>query len=66
LRGSGGIEQDADVVLGVYRDDYYSPDSPDRGIAEIIGLKGRNSGTGKVKLLFDTECCRFRNIYKLR
>ncbi|MEG4294422.1 replicative DNA helicase [Microcoleus sp. C2C3] len=66
LRGSGGIEQDADVVLGVYRDDYYNPDSPDRGMAEIIGLKGRNSGTGTVKLLFDAECCRFRNIYKLR
>jgi replicative DNA helicase len=65
LRGSGGIEQDADVVLGVYRDDYYNRDSPDRGIAEIIGLKGRNSGTGTVKLLFDAECCRFRNIYKL-
>jgi replicative DNA helicase len=66
LRGSGGIEQDADVVLGVYRDDYYNRDSPDRGMAEIIGLKGRNSGTGTVKLLFDAECCRFRNIYKLR
>jgi len=66
LRGSGGIEQDADVVLGVYRDDYYNRDSPDRGTAEIIGLKGRNSGTGTVKLLFDAECCRFRNIYKLR
>lgn len=65
LRGSGGIEQDADVVLGVYRDDYYDPDSPDRGMAEIIGLKGRNSGTGTVKLLFDAECCRFRNMYKL-
>lgn len=64
LRGSGGIEQDADVVLGVYRDDYYNPDSPDRGMAEIIGLKGRNSGTGTVKLLFDAECCRFRNIYR--
>jgi replicative DNA helicase len=64
LRGSGGIEQDADVVLGVYRDDYYDPDSPDRGTAEIIGLKGRNSGTGTVKLLFDAECCRFRNVYK--
>jgi len=66
LRGSGGIEQDADVVLGVYRDDYYNRDSPDRGTAEVIGLKGRNSGTGTVKLLFDAECCRFRNIYKLR
>jgi replicative DNA helicase len=66
LRGSGGIEQDADVVLGVYRDDYYNRDSSDRGTAEIIGLKGRNSGTGMVKLLFDAECCRFRNIYKRR
>jgi replicative DNA helicase len=66
LRGSGGIEQDADVVLGVYRDDYYNRDSSDRGTAEIIGLKGRNSGTGTVKLLFDAECCRFRNIYKRR
>lgn len=56
------IEQDADVVIMLYRDEYYNPDSPDRGIAEICITKHRNGPTGVVKLLFDPQFTRFRNI----
>lgn len=62
LRESGSIEQDADVVIMLYRDEYYNPDTPDRGIAEIIITKHRNGPTGVVKLLFDPQFTRFRNI----
>ncbi|HIK30795.1 MAG TPA: replicative DNA helicase [Oscillatoriales cyanobacterium M59_W2019_021] len=56
------IEQDADVVIMVYRDEYYFPDSPDRGITELIVTKHRNGPTGVVKLLFDPQYTRFRNM----
>ena len=59
LRESGSIEQDADVVLFVYRDDYYHPDSADAGIAEIICAKNRNGPTGTVKLAFTKKYARF-------
>lgn len=62
LRESGSIEQDADVVIMLYRDEYYNPDTPDRGIAEICITKHRNGPTGVVKLLFDPQFTRFRNI----
>ncbi|HIK27349.1 MAG: replicative DNA helicase [Oscillatoriaceae bacterium SKW80] len=62
LRESGSIEQDADIVIMLYRDEYYSPDTPDRGIAEIIIAKHRNGPTGTVKLLFDPQFTRFRNM----
>ncbi len=62
LRESGSIEQDADVVIMLYRDEYYNPDTPDRGIAEIIITKHRNGPTGIIKLLFDPQFTRFRNI----
>jgi len=62
LRESGSIEQDADLVIMLYRDEYYNNDTPDRGIAEIIINKHRNGPTGTVKLLFDPQYTRFRNL----
>lgn len=62
LRDSGRIEEDADMVLGVYRDEYYNPDTPDRGIAEVIVMKNRNGGTGTIKLLFEPHFTRFKNL----
>lgn len=62
LRDSGGIEQDGDKVLMLYRDEYYSPDSPDRDICEIILAKHRDGATGTVKLLFDSQFTKFKNL----
>ena len=56
------LEQDADVVIMLYREEYYMPDTPDRGIAEVIISKHRNGPTGTVKLLFDSQFTRFRNL----
>lgn len=52
LRESGAVEQDADVVLFCYRDEYYDPESVDKGIAEIIVAKQRNGGTGVARVAF--------------
>ncbi|KAM3098770.1 replicative DNA helicase [Phormidesmis sp. 146-35] len=62
LRESGSIEQDADLIMMLYRDDYYNPDSPDRGIAEVNIVKHRNGPTGCVKLLFEPQFTEFRNL----
>jgi replicative DNA helicase len=62
LRESGSIEQDADLVLMLYRDAYYNPDTPDRDLAEVIITKHRNGPTGTVKLLFNAELTEFRNM----
>ena len=62
LKESGSIEQDADLVMMIYRDDYYNPDTSDRGIAEIILAKHRNGPTGTVKLLFDNQFTQFKNL----
>ncbi|OLP19244.1 replicative DNA helicase [Leptolyngbya sp. 'hensonii'] len=62
LRESGSIEQDSDLIMMIYRDEYYNPDTPDRGIAEIIITKHRNGPTGTVKLLFEPQFTRFRNL----
>jgi len=62
LRESGSIEQDADIVIMLYRDDYYNHDTPDRGIAEVIVAKHRNGPTGTVKLLFDPQLTKFKNL----
>ncbi|MEL7316627.1 MAG: replicative DNA helicase, partial [Cyanobacteria bacterium J06559_3] len=62
LRESGSIEQDADLVMMLYREEYYDPDTPDRGIAEVIITKHRNGPVGTVKLLFEPQFTRFRNL----
>lgn len=62
LRDSGSIEQDADLILMLYREEYYDPDTPDRGIAEVIIPKNRHGANGAVRLLFEPEFTRFRNL----
>jgi replicative DNA helicase len=62
LRESGSIEQDADLVIMLYRDEYYNPDTPDRGTAEVIITKHRNGPVGTVKLLFEAQFTQFRNL----
>ena len=61
LRESGAIEQDADVISFIYRDEVYNEDSPDKGTAEIIVAKQRNGPIFKTKLTFLGECTRFEN-----
>ena len=61
LRESGAIEQDADVIMFIYRDEVYNPDSPHKGIAEIIIAKQRNGPVGKKDLTFLGKFTRFEN-----
>ena len=61
LRESGAIEQDADIIMFIYRDEIYNPDSPDKGMAELIISKHRNGSTGTVRMTFLGEFTRFEN-----
>lgn len=63
LRESGALEQDADTIIFIYRDDYYNPETSDRkGLAELIIAKQRNGPTGKVLTRFTNSCTRFDNL----
>lgn len=66
LRESGAIEQDADIVMFLYRDDYYNPDSEKKNVAEVIISKHRNGSTGTVELLWLNNYTKFANIEKYR
>jgi replicative DNA helicase len=63
LRESGSIEQDADVVTFIYRDEYYKPSEENAGIAELLISKQRNGPTGTVKMAFLKEFTRFENYF---
>jgi replicative DNA helicase len=62
LRESGSIEQDADIVMFVYREEYYNKETPRKGIADIIIAKHRNGPTGTVELYFDQTKASFKNL----
>lgn len=61
LRESGAIEQDADIIMMMYREEYYKADTPNKGVAEVIIGKHRNGPVGTVKLTFINEFTRFEN-----
>ena len=64
MRESGAIEQDADIVMMLYRDDYYNPGTETPGVAEVNIVKNRSGSTGKVDLYFSKEYTTFTNYSK--
>ena len=66
LRESGSIEQDADIVMFLYRDAYYNPDSEEQNVAEVIVAKNRHGGTDTVKLAYQGEYTRFASLESYR
>ena len=66
LRQSGALEQDADVVLFIYREDKYKPNTPRKNIADVFIAKHRNGPPGKVELYFDSSKVSFRNLAKIK
>ncbi len=66
LRESGAIEQDADIVMFLYRDDYYNPETEKKNIAELIIAKHRNGSTGTVELVWLGQYTKFANLEKFR
>jgi replicative DNA helicase len=62
IKDSGDIEQDADVILLLYRDEYYNPNTPDKGVMEVAVDKNRNGATGVCKVLFNSSLGQFRNL----
>lgn len=66
LRESGAIEQDADQVMFLYRDDYYNPDTEKKNIAEVILAKHRNGSTGTIELVWLGQYTKFANLEKFR
>jgi len=64
LRESGSMEQDADMILFIYRDEYYNPSSEDQGIAELLVAKNRHGATTTIKLAFQPNFVTFQNLYQ--
>ena len=65
LRESGAIEQDADVVVLILREEYYNPTADNQGVAEVIIAKQRNGPVGSIKLTFIKEYTRFENLARM-
>jgi replicative DNA helicase len=62
IRESGSVEQDADMIIGLYRDELYNENSPDKGLAEVIIIKNRSGSLGNIKLGFEKEYVKFKNM----